>query len=174
VKYFTTISFFLFLGFIHTNAQGGLRRLKSKLLSADSVIIVSHENTAAGNIIDEKTGDTISGKLLVNGRPNERIIHEKVTLHDSATRKLSRIMARHFQDSVSQVGRCFIPHHAVILFKKGKASFVDLCFGCHSIEATKNIKVTSNDFDSRKWKELIAFYRQHNIQYQMPEPTTTQ
>jgi len=168
MRYFKLISFLFIIVSLQASGQKSLDFLKTQILTADSVIIVSHEATAGISLVDEKTGKELPlPKLLVNGRLNETIIHEKKVLKDTAIQRLSSIITRPFQDSVIERGMCFIPHHAIVIFKKRKASFVDICFGCRGIETSKDIKMTSLDIDNRKWEELRDFFIQHGMKYEL-------
>jgi len=168
MRHFILISLLVFLVLLEVSGQNRLNYLKTQLLSADSVIIVSHEATAGIGLVDEKTGKHLPPpKLIVNGRLNETILHEKWVLKNTSIQRLSSIITRPFQDSVIERGMCFIPHHAVVIFKKRKTSFVDICFGCRGIETSRDIKMTAWDIDFRKWEELRDFFKQHGMKFEL-------
>jgi hypothetical protein len=168
MRFSKPISFLFFIMSLQASGQKRLDNLKAQFQSADSVVIVSHEATAGIGLMDEKTGKHLPlPKLIVNSRLNETIIHEKRVLNDTSIQRLNAIITRPFQDSVLEKANCFIPHHAVVIFKKRKASFVDICFGCRGIETSKDIKMTSWDIDNRKWNELIVFFKQHGMKYKL-------
>lgn len=165
-----TILALLIFCLLAAQGQGRLVHLNSKLLSADSIIIVSHESTAGVSVIDSVTGKYLPHpKLLIKGKLNEQIIHERTTLLDTAVKRLSSIITRPFQDTVIEIGKCFLPHHAIVAFKSNRTSFIDICFGCRRIATSKDIKIVSDDFDNRKWKELIDFFQQYNMRYELSE-----
>jgi len=159
---------FLLLFFSQGSSQQRLQILGSKLLAADSVFIVSHEATAGISIVDEKTRRPLPPpKLIVNSQLNAAIIHEKCRLTDTALQRFATIITRPFQDTVIERVMCFIPHHAVVLYSKGKPSYIDMCFGCLGIATSKDITITADDFDFRKWNELVAFFRQKGMIYEL-------
>ena len=160
--------FFILLFPLVSFIQQRLETLKFKLVHADSVIIVSHETIAGISLVNDLTGRFIPlPKLIVKGRINDKIVHERFRLGDTLVRTLAGIISRSFQDTMVERGMCFLPHHAVIYFKSGKASYVDMCFGCRRIETSEDIKITEFDFDDQKWDELVAFYEQQGIRYEL-------
>ena len=66
-------------------------------------------------------------------------------------------------------GKCFIPHHAILIFKNQEISFIDICFGCSHLATSKDIKVSDDDFDRRKWRELQSYFKQNRITYKLEE-----
>ena len=165
----TFITAFLLCFLTHfANSQERLTSLKTKLLEADTVLIVSHQQTHGIVIRDEKTGKDIPlPKLVTNNRPNREIIYEERVITDTALHRLTQILTRPFEDTEIEKMMCFMPHHAILIIKNNKTSFIDICFGCLGIETSQNIKMTANDIDKRKWTELEAFFLQQNIKYKL-------
>lgn len=159
MKYFIFLSAFTFLAFLSANGQKDLAELKAKLLSADSVILVSHETLRHEIWIDVNTGKRVPNPTLIeNGEINYKIVNKKIVLNDSAIQRLSKILAKPNTDRLVAIGQGFSPHHAVFIFKNGKFSFVHICFSCGTIETSEDIEIDSSDFNSRKWKELKDFF----------------
>lgn len=130
------------------------------LQSADSIIIVYHEVTA-GLVIkkDKQTSKARSlQKLVVNGKLNNKIVYQKSVLTDSSILRLSNIITRPFQDTKVKRSPCHICEHSILIFTRGKISFIDISFDCRTIvDTSKDIKISEFDFDNRKWSELVFF-----------------
>ena len=168
MRHLLLFSYFVFLAFFDSIGQQRLNILESALNDAGSVIIVSHESTTGISLPDEQTGKRMPiPKLFKNGKLNYEIIHEKRNLSQPLIQKLAVVISRPFQDTVIEKGMCFEPHHAVIYYRNGKASYIDMCFGCRGIEVSKNLKITANDFDNQKWDDLVSFFRMQNMTYEL-------
>ena len=162
--------FILVLSFSAASGQKSLANLRLKLLNADSIVLVSHELTAGIAIIDTVTKKDIPLPKLVNGsKRNEKIIRETVALNDFEKTELIKIITRPFEDSIITRAGCFLPHHAILVYSGKKISFIDVCFGCRGIETSKDIKVTSDDFDDRKWEELFSLFKGLKFKYELDE-----
>jgi len=142
--------------------------LVKKIKGADSVLLTSHTATAGVRIIDDSTGQDLPlPKLTTAGRPNYNIIKEQRLITGLQLDTLIKILDRPFEDRTVEMGKCYIPHHAIFLIKNGKTSYIDICFGCRGYD-------TSNDlsklyaFDRRKWIELEDFFRRLGIDYELP------
>jgi hypothetical protein len=61
-----------------------------------------------------------------------------------------------------------MPHHAVFLIKNGNTSYVDICFGCHRFETSKDMQ-RLYAFDNRKWIELEEFFMKLGFRYQLAD-----
>jgi hypothetical protein len=158
MKHSAILILLVFLTLFKASGQDRFAKLKTLMLTSDSIFLVSHESTTGIILVNERTGKKVPlPKLIVNGRLNKSIIHETRIIKDSSIESLINILTRPFQDSIIEIGKCFMPHHAVIIFKKGKISFIDMCFTCKGIETSKDIKLTISDFDDRKWNELMHF-----------------
>lgn len=146
-------------------------KIKEVLLNADSVIFVSHEITAGILIQDEKTGKRKPPpRLIVNNKINQSIIHEKLRLKGNDLDSLISILARPFHDTIISVGNCYMPHHTILVMKKSKISFIEICFGCRNYETSKDLNFFEA-FDKRKWEELENFLINHNFKYALTDDT---
>lgn len=142
--------------------------LFNKINSADTILLVSHEETAGIATID-KTGKYIPlPKLVIKGNPNYNIIKEKLILNNTQIKNLSKILIRPFKDSVVEAGRCFIPHHAIFLIKNKKLSYIDICFGCRVFETSRDLKRLYK-FEEQKWAELENFFINLGFKYNLIE-----
>lgn len=154
--------------FVFFKAQGqtALMALKTKLLTADSVVIVSHEHSLKIEAVDGKSYSPWQ-PLVKNGKPNPKVIHERKRLEDTAVQRLGEILMQTLKNSKIEMARCFMPHHAVFLFSKGKLSFIDICFDCFRLAASRNIRISESDFDYQKWNNLYTFFVQSGLKYQL-------
>jgi hypothetical protein len=135
---------------------------------ADSVLLVSHELTAGVTIVDEQTGqESLPEPIVVENRLNRKIVRESALLKGENIAQLGALLDRPFADRQITVARCFLPHHAIIVVNKGKASYLDICFDCRRVESSPDIQIDDGDFDTRKWKELLAFFQRQGLQYEL-------
>jgi hypothetical protein len=152
------------------NAQNAVVK---KLTSADSVILVSHLRTAIP-VVDPVTKKWIgSVKLVDKNKPNYKIIKESLKLNADDIDSVATILITPNKDTILEDIKCFIPHHGILIFKKGKCSYFDICFGCRHFVTSKDIKLSDN-LSVKTWKELESFFRNRNLNYEMPgtEPET--
>ncbi len=105
--------------------------LVKKIKAADTVILISHEATAGVVIVDDSAGKRLPlPKLTIAGKPYYDIIKERQIVTSLQLDTLIRILARSFQDTKIGVGKCFTPHHAIVLIKSERASYIEICFSC--------------------------------------------
>lgn len=168
MNYLTAIFSFIILVLPSAKAQKNLVALKAKLLSADSVLIISHENTAQFYIEDSTVVKHLyNSSLLENGKINEKIIREKKILSKTAVQRLSKILTRipkvHGVDMANAAER----YHAVLIYKDGQVSYADIFLVGRTIRTSKDIHLSEDDFDNRKWEELWSFFLQNHINYEL-------
>lgn len=146
-------------------AQKRRHSLQDKLLPADSVVVVSHDDTNMSSV-EKGTGKHIPPpRLVLNGRPNQKIIHERKTLADTAVQRLARRFTTNVRTGVIETGKCFMPPHAVFLYHKGQLSFINICFGCERPVVSKGNALGETDFYFQKWDELYTFFIQNGLTY---------
>ncbi len=161
---------FLFLAtlFISTigNIFGQPRKNETlkRITTSDSVILVSHLATYA----PEKDK---SFRLVEKGKVNNEIIIEQYRLKKSEIDSLAVILITRNTDSILVDIQCFIPHHGILIFEKGKCSFFDICFGCRHFVTSKDIKL-SDELCEKTWNDLEFFFRNRNLSYKMPGKET--
>jgi hypothetical protein len=161
------INIFLLLTSLTSFAQKN-KWLESIMKNADTVLVVSHEETAGVAIIDTNGKETALPKLIIDGKPNFAIIKEQELISGAKLDTLVKILERPFADRQIQMSNCFIPHHAIFILKKGKTSFVEICFGCRGIETSADLKKLYY-FDNRKWSELENFFKNLGFTYKLTE-----
>jgi hypothetical protein len=160
---------FIFLAFcpLYAISQGYNHFIKSKLLQADSVIIVSHQITAGVKIINDSTAEEIPlPELIIHGKPNETIIKERQVINGKYLDTLINILDRPFLDKTITTSKCFMPHHAIFIHKNGKTSFFEICFSCNGFETSTDLN-SVYAFDTRKWTELFNFFKNRGLKYEL-------
>jgi hypothetical protein len=162
---FITISF-LFSICLSTYGQNKQEKLVQSLKTADSIWIVSHTETV-GVVIRDDTGNKISRPLVENGKLDNSAIKERYLLNGSDTKQLSSILGRPKKGLKVEMAKCFIPFHAIVWKSKDKLFWLEIAFGCRRLEASEEISISEFDFDERKWNELLAFYKQKGLSYNL-------
>lgn len=163
VFYFILLFFASFLNSQNVKGQKIMSTLKKKMITADSIVLVSH--IAPPEIYRSGIDNPNDFKLLIKGKVNEKVIKEKKVLNNKLTGTLSNIVSHPFSDSIEEKGMCFIPHHAILIYKSKKISFIDLCFLCQEFETSSDIKIPAGDFDLAIWKSLKLFFRKQGFKY---------
>lgn len=131
-----------------------------KLKEADTVLLISHKAVAGStDMFVDSTGKMISLQPLVIGsKVNEAVILKRVALPKNSLFVLSNILSRRYiPRSTCQAG-CFTSHHAIILIKNRRASFIDLCFRCSHYETSEDLE-SIYVLDRSKWKALKAIFK---------------
>lgn len=160
LSYFLTCLLFA-SGFAQNN-------LCKALAQADSVVIVSHLTTYVR--ISSESGKTRSERYIVTrGIPEYSIIKEKYRLVRQETDSLFKLLTAPNLDSEYNEIMCFLPHHAVLIFKKGKCSFLDICFGCQKIIGSSDI-LFKYHISQQGWKDLKVFFAQRKLNYELNFP----
>ena len=166
MKFTCSLVLAFLINLISINAQNGYDSLQSKLLNADSVLIVSHKATAGEAMIDENEKIHPPAKLIVKNKLNQAIVHEKLKITHPALQNLIEILIRPFEDSVIEMGNCYIPHHTIVIYKNEKISSIEICFSCMRYYASKDLQFNEN-FDKRKWNELNTFFKKQGLEYEL-------
>jgi hypothetical protein len=145
-----------------TNCYGqSLRRIKSLILRADSVILTSHICPFPIKTKEDKN----NWELVLGNRINPQFIKEQKKLTDLSRKYLANFITQPFKDSILEKGMCFMPHHTVYIFTMTRISWIDICFLCGEIETSADIKFPQKDFDSLTWKKLKIFFKAEGIKY---------
>lgn len=170
VKRYLTI-LILSLTIKNLSSQNLLRKdfvdLKLAIQNADSIFLVSHDQTDAIIIVDEQTGKkSLPQKVVVKGNLNNKIIHQKRNFPDSLKGTLINLLTKPVADRKIETCRTFIPFHSIILFRKGIASFIDVSHGCNlfSFETVKK-SLGPYYIDKIKGEELIALFIKVGIDF---------
>lgn len=62
---------------------------------------------------------------------------------------------------------CFDPHHAIIVYKNGRAEFIDVCFRCMKHIASSGF--TKIDIRKDKILKLYNYFEKLGFKYEMGE-----
>jgi hypothetical protein len=145
-----------------------LTELRKRLADADTVLLVSHENTTEP-VYNKKTGKSSEApELMINGFPNSKVMREEKLIQREVLTTLSEILTSPPNiDSISPQAKCFSPHHAIFIIKEGHYSYLDICFSCNSLAVSNDLSVSHDDFDNKKWKALYDFVKGLGIKYEL-------
>jgi hypothetical protein len=165
------ITFILFISIETIAGQHLLKKeffdLKTSIQNAGSIILVTHEQTDAITIFDEQTGKkSLPEKVVVKWLLNNKIIHQKLNFPDSLKGKLIDLFTKPVTDSRIETCRTFIPFYAIILFKKGIASFIDVSPECN-LFCYETIQKRSGPYyiDKAKGGELSTLFNTVGIDF---------
>lgn len=150
-------------------AQPEYAKIRDAFYNADSVIIVSHVTTYQPNTTSSGAKKLKPLVLVSNNKVNYKIIKEQYLLDKIETDSIAKILTEKNTDSIIKNISCFIPHHGILIFTKGKCSFFDICFGCRHFVSSKNLNL-SDDLSDRTWERLELFFRHRGLNYKMSIP----
>jgi hypothetical protein len=140
--------------------------LSIKFKNADSVLLVSHDDTQGVAIIDS-VGNKISlPELIINKKPNYKIIKERQIISGKQLDTLIHILDRPFKSKTVVASKCYMPHHTIFIFKNGELSHIDLCFWCKGFETSDDLNKIYK-FDNRKWQELENLFKRLGFKYKI-------
>ena len=172
---------FSFLLFATTKGQSSekIKQVQQKVLSADSVVLISHLLTAefAPKIVEDwdKTKKKPSlkknapyPKYLKNGKINLAIIKQRKVISKIEIVELSQILKNEIVEETNLI-KCDWPHHSILIYKNGTLSYIDLCFDCMHINTSKDINLSEADFTENKWEKLKLFFKKHGLSYELPK-----
>jgi len=145
-------------------AQQQQNKVYKTFVAADSVIILSHKvtYTPIRNIGD------YSPRLIENGKLNEKIIKQRLRLSKKDIDSLASILIMPLKlGETFEGGKCFIPHHGILIFKGDTCSFFDICFDCKHFVTSDDIKL-SDSLRIITWEKLKAFFKTRKMDYQIP------
>lgn len=142
-----------------------ISHIKSMITSADTILLVSHQQTDGFRIVNKKTGKKSEPKKVVfNSRPNTKIITQSQILPDTARQTLLKIITKQNTDRVVETCNSFVPFHAVLIIKGGKTSFIDIDFGCNTfVIVTNKSSTTPIYFGKDNMKVLELFFKNNRI-----------
>lgn len=146
--------------------QDKYSKIKSELLGADSVFIISHEDT--GGFIENSDGSASPvHPLILANRFNDSIIHEKLLLKRKSVKELCKILAIEKDRFREFSAGCFKPHHSIVIVDRGHYSCIEICFECGRVKAPEGFDFSEVDMGDRKWKKLIQFFKRSHFKYEL-------
>lgn len=185
---FQTVLLIILANF-HSFGQISKDSLESKIINADKIEIVSHEDLFVlfkyksekykNNYLKYrkdylKYEKNCCRTIVENGKPNKSIIKERIKLDQKAIKELLLVLNNQKdKDSSAQPHSCFEPHHAVLIYKNGNCSYLDICFGCLVYAVSEDIIVGENFMIAEEdWKNLELFFKNRGVKYKMPKEKT--
>jgi hypothetical protein len=155
-------SIITFLGFSQ-NMHGWISQ---KFKNADTILLVSHDDTQGYAFVDSAGNRLPNPKLFLGNKPNYTIIKERRIISGRDLDSLIQILAGHFIDSIVTGSGCYMPHHTIFIFRDGELSYIDLCFWCRSFTTSKDLD-EMHAFDKRTWDELENYFRKFGFKYKL-------
>lgn len=153
------------------SGQRHQKNIVQQFSQADSVLIVSHLLTNTTIVQDETNKRLGYRRLVIKNKPNYSIIKESIIPDKNSIDTLSQILLTPNRDSIIEDIKCFMPHHGILIFKKGKCSYFDICFGCRHFVTSKDL-IISDELSFKTWQDLKTFYLNRNIQYEINKEDT--
>ncbi|QIL39757.1 hypothetical protein G7074_11065 [Pedobacter sp. HDW13] len=163
-KIFLSLAVLFFYIISATYGQKSKNKVYQTFTAADSVIIVSHTLTYTQKISE----DDYSPRLIENGKLNQKIIKQTLKLDKKDIDLLASILIMPLKiGETFESGRCFMPHHGILIYKQDKCSFFDICFDCKHFVTSNDIKL-SDSLRIITWQKLKAFFKSRKLDYQIP------
>jgi len=142
-------------------------RLTYKLKTADSVLLIRHKNIPGASVqVIDSAGREISFPLMVSGKLNPQTVVQRISLDSNDISKLATILS-YRKDNQIELTKCFNPHHAIILIKDGRFSYIDLCFACEMFTTSSDIHLI--EIEKKTWKKLHDFFKARKIDVDVPD-----
>jgi hypothetical protein len=140
--------------------------LADSIDAADYIVIASHYSTNYP-LRDPVTKKPYTPKLMIDGKPNDKIIHQKKKLRPAQVRELKNILMTAVENPYKSYTKCFQPRHAVFLYKNQRIEYLDFCFECTGYNRSPEFPVIIA-FDEAKWRTLSDFFRKQGISDDLP------
>lgn len=146
-------------------------KIISAIKNADSVILISHKTTN-GYMVGKPDEVTIDLPLILNHNINPAIVIKEIKLNN--TQKIKLINIINIPDNTTQwtPSKCDEPHNSVLIYKKGKLFYLDICFGCEHLHLSKNLYKGEIDeliMAQKKWGILEKFFKNLGLAYKETE-----
>lgn len=152
------------------------QNLASLILTADSVVIISHEVPKEYRpkiVIDTDLSDTTSKQkpkikseeglhYYDKGIINRKLTVEHLFLDDKNKRELSDILTTQ-PTQISNNYRCDEPRHSVLIYKYNMEFYLLLCITCQRTHSSPRLWISDSDFDNSKWQRLEIFLQKNNL-----------
>ncbi len=129
-----------------------INMIKKKFLESDTILLIRH----TGRIETGVNPQNENPPIMINERINNSIIKTKYV----AKRKDVDILLESIFDSTNEYipKKCgFNPHHAIVLIKAKKISFINICFACEEFETSKDL-IWIRNFSFKNWKNLETLF----------------
>lgn len=146
--------------------------IAAKILMADKVELLSHRDLyVRATYADYSRGlsDYRHKIVLDNHQVNDSIVTESVLLSKAATDTLLQLLSDNRPEQIPMDrASCFEPHQAIVLYNKGLCSYIDICFGCRTYAASKDILFSQTFLSTiESWTALKAFFIRQGLGYKI-------
>ena len=152
------------------------KNLASLILTADSVVIISHEIPKEYRpkitIDTDLSGATSKQKPKIEsekglhyydkGIINRKLTVEHLLLNDKNKRELAVILTTQ-PTQISNHYQCDEPRHSVLIYKYNMEFYLLLCFTCQRTHSSPRLWISDSDFDNSKWQRLEMFLQKNNL-----------
>lgn len=152
-----------------TNLHGaGQDRLSDWLHPADSIVIISHQTLFRRAGYAEMSRG-ISGYPLMlvsdSGHTTDSLIVARRRLDVAGRDTLISLLNRSYKDTIPfSPNMCFVPHHAVLCYRRGRCAYLSLCFGCLRYSLSPGLTVPPGFLETQvAWEALQHFFTAHHI-----------
>ncbi len=136
--------------------------LESRLYKADSIILVSHDDSYR-NIGEGISAPNDSFSLIFQDKLNLPIIHEYVKI--SVDDELINLLTQKSADSLIYNYTCFLPHHAILVYKENKISYLDVSFECKGWETSNDSLFEGVYLSDQGLLNLRKYFHNKGIKY---------
>jgi len=139
-----------------------------KLQHADSIKLISHKITEGYAVTPETPigkpfiKDSSIYPFLINNKVNPKVIIESKTLNKVYRKKLVKIFERDVW-LTKVLANCDEPQHSILIYKKNKLSYIDICFGCRRIHTSKDIDFSESNMDLQRWEDILRFFKSNSL-----------
>lgn len=156
---YVNLVFYFLIYYGKSYSQGIATNLESKFHSADSIILIKHLSTNSPIIVDDRTGKSSKQRRLFSGnRLNNAIVTKRKKIDSNQISSLLNLLIAQESKISRQTMQCFIPRHAIIIYKQHKISYIDICFECLNFETSADIIFGKYVWDRQKWSKLQKYF----------------
>jgi hypothetical protein len=135
--------------------------LKTKLVKADSVVIINYD-------LYEKSE---SVRIAIHDN-NAGTIGSGVYLNEASINELIKIIVRPdvFKGNRAALGG-YHPKEVILIWHNKKLSYIEVCLSCYQFYTSADFGFDSISFDSKKEGELSDFFKKVNLRYKPMKKT---
>ena len=148
------------------------------IAAADSVILVSHvsieEHHDKRDVVAYQPGDSVKAveflSFFAGTDINPAVIIERRRLSKQDIVSLNNIIQKPVRKTkIGWIPLCFEPHHAILIYTKGRLSYIDFCFHCSQLATSPDINLDNMDFRDGKWIDMKSFFKKHGLSYEIED-----
>ncbi|MCU0437644.1 MAG: hypothetical protein MUC49_06985 [Raineya sp.] len=140
---------------IDTTKYNQNKEMVNAIKEADSVFLISHISCCIG-----------SEPIVKENQINKDVLKEYIKISRKSRVRLIHILAKDNKPKTDFTSFCFEPHHAIIMFLKGKTSYINICFSCRKYQLSDKDEGYYS-FDYQKWEELKNYFMSFRFKYEL-------